>query len=93
MEPNPKSNPRGLRKALVWTVVTVALAQAGMNVASIAYWMVRQDRDAASLIHPTALDAIQTISIVINAPLVQGFLTMRAARVRPRASPGPPRSS
>lgn len=67
----------------MWTVISVAVAQAGMNIASISYWMVRQDRDAASLIHPTALDAIQTISIVINAPLVQGFLTLRAARVRP----------
>ncbi|GAA5889399.1 hypothetical protein JCM8208_007864 [Rhodotorula glutinis] len=69
------------RKVLLWTVVAVACGQAGMNFASIAYWMVRQERDAASLIHPTALDAIQTLSIVINAPLVQGFLTMRAARL------------
>lgn len=71
----------GARKALVWTVVAVAVAQAGMNVASICYWMVQQDRSAAALLHPTPLDAIQTLSIAINAPLVQGFLAMRAARV------------
>ncbi|KPV72351.1 uncharacterized protein RHOBADRAFT_55830 [Rhodotorula graminis WP1] len=71
----------GVRKMLLWTVVSVAVVQAGMNIASISYWMVRQERDALSLIHPTALDAIQTLSILINAPLVQGFLTMRAARL------------
>ncbi|BGP49850.1 hypothetical protein JCM10450v2_005755 [Rhodotorula kratochvilovae] len=69
------------RKALLWVVMAVTTMQAVLNFFCVCYWMVRQDRDAASLLHPTVPDAMQPLSIAINGPLVQGFLAIRATRL------------
>ncbi|GAA6019378.1 hypothetical protein JCM10207_001278 [Rhodosporidiobolus poonsookiae] len=66
------------RRRLLQAAVLVCTVQTGFNVYLVFHYTTAQARDAASITRPTIIDALQPLSLLFLAPMVQSFLAKRA---------------
>ncbi|GAA5856046.1 hypothetical protein JCM8547_002954 [Rhodosporidiobolus lusitaniae] len=69
------------RRVMLFSVVGLSTMQAAFNLYLLWFWTTSQARAAEDLIRPTYPDALQPLSSLTMAPIVQSFLAKRAIKL------------